>query len=42
MRPPLRHAFNLGAITLTDWLVAAAAGFIGVAWFEIYKATARR
>ncbi|HEX6759899.1 MAG TPA: cation-translocating P-type ATPase [Propionibacteriaceae bacterium] len=40
--PGLRVAFNFGAITLTDWLVAAVAGFIGVAWFEIYKATARR
>lgn len=40
--PAFRVAFNFGAITLTDWLVAAVAGFIGVAWFEIYKATARR
>src|SRR5512133_17432 len=40
--PGLRVAFNFGAITLTDWLVAAVAGFIGVAWFEIYKAAARR
>jgi Ca2+-transporting ATPase len=40
--PGLRVAFNFGEITLTDWLVAAVAGFIGVAWFEIYKATAPR
>ncbi|HET9648218.1 MAG TPA: cation-translocating P-type ATPase [Microlunatus sp.] len=39
--PALRAAFNFGAITLTDALIAAVAGFIAVAWFEIYKATAR-
>ena len=34
---------HFGAITLTDWLVAVAAGLVGVAWFEIYKVvTARR
>ncbi|HTY35088.1 cation-translocating P-type ATPase [Mycobacterium sp.] len=41
--PWLRHAFHFGAITLTEWLVAVAAGLVGVAWFEIYKVvTARR
>ena len=40
--PWLRRAFNLGALTLADWLIALVAGFIGVAWFEIYKAVARR
>jgi Ca2+-transporting ATPase len=41
--PGLRHAFNFGQITLTQWCVAIVAGFTGVAWFEIYKTiTARR
>ncbi|MGZ4525766.1 MAG: cation-translocating P-type ATPase, partial [Mycobacterium sp.] len=41
--PWLRQAFHFGAITLTDWLVAVAAGLVGGAWFEIYKVvTARR
>jgi Ca2+-transporting ATPase len=35
--PGLRHAFNFGPISPRDWIVAVAAGFIGVAWFEIYK-----
>jgi Ca2+-transporting ATPase len=35
--PGLRRAFNFGAITLGDWCVAVAAGFVAVAWFEIYK-----
>jgi Ca2+-transporting ATPase len=40
--PGLRVAFNLGPITVADWLIAAVAGFIGVAWFEVYKTMARR
>jgi Ca2+-transporting ATPase len=40
--PALRQAFNLGPVTLTDWLVALVAGFAGVAWFEAYKALPRR
>jgi Ca2+-transporting ATPase len=40
--PWLRHAFNFGAITVADWFVVLAAGFAGVAWFEIYKAVAAR
>ena len=36
--PGLRHAFSFGAITITEWGIAAAAGLAGVAWFEIYKA----
>jgi Ca2+-transporting ATPase len=39
--PWLREAFNLGAITLTDWIVALVASFVGVAWFEIYKRATR-
>jgi Ca2+-transporting ATPase len=35
--PGLRHAFNFGPLPLTGWAVAAAAGLLGVAWFEIYK-----
>ena len=41
--PRLRTAFNFGPMRPVDWLVAVVAGFIGVAWFEVYKArTARR
>lgn len=41
--PGLRRAFNFGAITFVEWCVAMAAGFVAVAWFEIYKTiTARR
>jgi len=36
--PGLRHAFSFGPLPPTGWLVAAAAGLLGVAWFEIYKA----
>jgi len=35
--PGLRHAFNFGPMTLSQWWVATAAGAVGVAWFEIYK-----
>ena len=40
--PGLRRAFNFGPITPRDWIVAVAAGFIGVAWFEIYKTITAR
>jgi Ca2+-transporting ATPase len=40
--PALRDAFNLGAIGLTDWLVALVAGVAGVAWFEVFKLVARQ
>ncbi len=40
--PSLRSAFHFGPMKPTDWLVALVAGFIGVAWFEIYKARVRR
>ncbi|OBB82678.1 cation-translocating P-type ATPase [Mycobacterium sp. 852002-30065_SCH5024008] len=40
--PGPRRAFNFGPITPWDWLIAVAAGFIGVAWFEIYKAVVAR
>jgi Ca2+-transporting ATPase len=40
--PWIRRAFAFGAIRPVDWLVAAIAGSIGVAWFEAYKARARR
>ena len=39
--PGLRRAFHFGPIGVLDWLVAAAAGCCGVAWFEIYKAVVR-
>lgn len=35
--PALRDAFGFGAMTPGDWLIALAAGVIGVAWFEAYK-----
>jgi Ca2+-transporting ATPase len=40
--PWLRDAFNLGPMEPTDWVVAVTAGFLGVAWFEVYKAWPRR
>jgi P-type Ca2+ transporter type 2C len=40
--PWLRDAFGFGPVGPSDWLVALAAGFTGVAWFEIYKVAARR
>jgi P-type Ca2+ transporter type 2C len=40
--PGIRHAFNFGPMTPTEWLVALAAGIIGVAWFEAYKLHAQR
>jgi P-type Ca2+ transporter type 2C len=36
--PALRTAFHFGAISWGEALVALFAGFIGVAWFEAYKA----
>ena len=39
--PWLRHAFGFGPMRPWDWLIAVAAGLIGVAWFEIYKAGPR-
>jgi Ca2+-transporting ATPase len=39
--PWLRDAFNFGPIRPVDWLVAVVAGFIGVVWFEAYKARTR-
>jgi len=40
--PWLRTAFHFGPIRPVDWVVAIVAGFVGVAWFEAYKAWARR
>lgn len=40
--PALRHAFNFGPITPSQWAVAGAAGMLGVAWFEIYKHVTRQ
>jgi P-type Ca2+ transporter type 2C len=41
--PWLRDAFRFGPLGPSEWLVALAAGLIGVTWFEIYKlATAGR
>jgi Ca2+-transporting ATPase len=34
---PIRRAFDFGPIRPLDWLVALVAGFLGVAWFEVYK-----
>ena len=40
--PWTREAFDLGAIRALDWLVAVAAGLLGVLWFEAYKGIAAR
>jgi Ca2+-transporting ATPase len=40
--PGLRVAFNLGSIGLGDLAVAIIAGFLGVAWFEVYKSVSAR
>ncbi|WP_034806212.1 cation-translocating P-type ATPase [Intrasporangium oryzae] len=40
--PALRHAFGLGPMSITDWVVAVLAGCAGVLWFEVYKVVARR
>jgi Ca2+-transporting ATPase len=40
--PGLRDAFRFGPMRITDWLVAVVAGFLGVVWFEIYKARVSR
>ena len=38
--PPLRRAFAFGPMRPLDWIVAVAAGFLGVSWFEVYKSRA--
>jgi Ca2+-transporting ATPase len=40
--PGLRRTFNFNAITLGQWCVAIGAGFVAVAWFEIYKTITAR
>jgi P-type Ca2+ transporter type 2C len=40
--PGLRRAFGFGAMRPSEWLGALVAGLAGVAWFEAYKARARR
>lgn len=40
--PALRSAFRFGPMGLAEWIVALAAGFAGVAWFEAYKILTRR
>lgn len=40
--PGPRSAFNFGPMRPSEWLVALVAGLAGVAWFEVYKARARR
>jgi Ca2+-transporting ATPase len=40
--PALRDAFDFGPMSPWEWLVALVAGFVGVVWFEVYKALARR
>ena len=36
--PAVRRTFDLGAMSPGDWAAALAAGVLGLAWFEIYKA----
>ena len=38
--PALRTAFRFGAISWGEAIVVVVAGFMGVAWFELYKAFA--
>jgi Ca2+-transporting ATPase len=40
--PALRDVFRFGPIQPTDALVVLVAGFIGILWFEVYKAVASR
>jgi Ca2+-transporting ATPase len=35
--PSFREAFHFGPLRPIDWLLAAAAAFSGIAWFEIYN-----
>ena len=35
--PGVRNAFHFGPMSWTEWLIALVAGFVGVAWFEVYK-----
>lgn len=37
--PGVRSAFNFGPMAATEWLIATAAGMIGVTWFEVNKLT---
>jgi Ca2+-transporting ATPase len=39
--PAVRRTFDLGAMSLGDWVIALAAGVLGLVWFEIYKAVGR-
>ncbi len=36
--PAARTAFHFGAISWSDGLIALGVGFVGVIWFEVYKA----
>jgi Ca2+-transporting ATPase len=40
--PGLRRAFSFGAIGVGEFAIAAGAGCLGVAWFEVYKVVRRR
>ena len=40
--PNVRDALRFGPMSWIDWFVAFVAGFIGVAWFEVYKALSAR
>jgi hypothetical protein len=40
--PGLRDAFDFGPMEPWQWLLALAAGVVGVLWLEVYKALARR
>lgn len=40
--PQVRDAFDLGPTTPRDWALAVGAAFLGVAWFEVYKALTHR
>ena len=40
--PAVRDAFSLTSISGLQWLVAIASGYLGVAWFEVYKTLKRK
>lgn len=40
--PIAREAFALGEISLLDWIVIAAAGYLCTAWFDVYKLLRQR
>jgi Ca2+-transporting ATPase len=40
--PPVSDAFKFGRLAPLDWVIVPAAAFLGVAWFEVWKAVTHR